>query len=184
MSTSVDDVFKAIHKVPQEFTFTNKRVHGDHGDIEDPILLEPIRSYDDKKSSILIYYTPIVGTLFKPSGIKRLIHTVLDSQITAPTRDEFYAVLDDKWTLIKNPLTRKSIFSSDEKIRNKQIEYYWEHLYKGTDDDGSTDPRRSTRGKRAGGRRRKTRRKTKRRQTKKRRTKRRRKTRRRRRQKR
>lgn len=178
MST-VDDVFKAIHKVPQEFTFTNNRTA--NGSIEDPILLEPIGTHDDKNSSILIYSTPIVGTLFKPSGIKILIHTVLDRQITAPSWGEFYAVLDDKWREIKNPLTRESIFSSDEKIRNKQIEYYWDHLYKGTEDDGSTDPRRSTRLLPVGGRRRKTRRKTKRRQTKKRRTKRRRKTRRRRR---
>ena len=137
------------------------------------------------KSSILIESSsPLLGTLFKPSGIKQLIHMVLDEHISSPTEEEFKTTLDNHWNEIQNPLTRESIFSSSPSKRNSQINYYWKNLYEGTEDDGSTEPRRSMRLSGIGGKRkkrskRKTKKhKTKRRRTKKRKTKKRRKTRR------
>ena len=99
---------------------------------------------------------------------------VLDEQIGNPTEDEFVTTLENYWHDIQNPLTRQSIFSQDKTKRMEQIKYYWEHLYKGTEDDGSSDQRTSARlGGRAGGRRRKRTRRKSQRRAKKRKTKRR-----------
>lgn len=183
MSSSVDNEFRIIHKLPSNYRFTNQK---ENGSIQDPILLETISSFDDKKSSILIESSsPLLGTLFKPSGIKQLIHMVLDEHISSPTEEEFKTTLDNHWSEIQNPLTRESIFSSSQSKRNSQIDYYWKNLYEGTEDDGSTEPRRSMRLSGKGGKRKKrskqktNKHKTKRRRTKKRKTKMRRKTRRR-----
>ena len=174
---AASDEFKIIHKLPSKYEFTNQK---ENGRIQDPILLETISSEDDKKSSILIESSkPLLGTLFKPSGIKRLISMVLDEQIGNPTEDEFVTTLDNNWREILNPLTRQSIFSQDKTKRKEQIKYYWEHLWKGTEDDGGTvmdggEPHKSARlAGSAGGRRKRTRRKSKRPRTKMRKTKRR-----------
>lgn len=176
MASVVDNEFKTIHKLPSNYRFTNQK---ENGRIQDPILLETISSEDDKKSSILIpSRTPSVGTLFKPSGIKQLIHMVLDEHISSPTEEEFKTTIDNHWNEIQNPLTRESIFSSNPSTRMKEIKYYWEYLYKGTEDDGSTDNRRSVRLSGIGGKRKKrTIRKTKKRRTNKKKNKKRRKTR-------